>query len=142
MYFWTCGIRQTWLDKCLRSPVWEDSSTSNMVNGPKRCWNMKESTFTVFIDPCEVNSGWKCVSERYAKSWDFFLTHWQQITGILFLREALYSNIFRCNYLKNEKCFLNSFLHFLNLDRIWKFSEKNGLHCWCIFEYTDSKKRG
>ena len=25
---------KTWLDKCLKSPVSEDPSTSNMVNGP------------------------------------------------------------------------------------------------------------
>ena len=27
-----------WLDKCLKSPVSEDPSKSNMVNGPKYCW--------------------------------------------------------------------------------------------------------
>ena len=27
---------KTWLDKCLKSPVLEDSPTSNIVHGPKR----------------------------------------------------------------------------------------------------------
>ena len=49
MYFWTYGIRKTWLDKCLKSPVWEDPSTSNMENGPNHCWNLNDSTFTIFI---------------------------------------------------------------------------------------------
>ena len=28
---------KTWSDKCLKSPVSEDPSTSNMVNVPKHC---------------------------------------------------------------------------------------------------------
>ena len=28
---------KTWLDKCLKSPVLEDNSTSNMVNVLKHC---------------------------------------------------------------------------------------------------------
>ena len=30
MYFWTYGIGKTWLDKCLKNPVSEDNSTTNM----------------------------------------------------------------------------------------------------------------
>ena len=67
MYFWTDRLWKTWLDKCLKSPVLEDPLTSNMVNERKHCWNLKDSNFTIFIDPCEVNSGWKRVSEWYAK---------------------------------------------------------------------------
>ena len=37
MYFLTYGLRKTWLYKCLKIPVSEDPSTSNMVNGPKDC---------------------------------------------------------------------------------------------------------
>ena len=37
MYFPRYGLRNTWLGKCLKSPVSEDPSTSNMVNGPKHC---------------------------------------------------------------------------------------------------------
>ena len=41
------------------------------------------------------------------------------MTIILFLIETSYSNILRCNYLKNEKYFHDFFfLHFLNLDSI------------------------
>ena len=46
---------KTWLDKCQKSPVSEDPSTSNMVNGTKHRWNLNHSTFTIFIDPCEEN---------------------------------------------------------------------------------------
>ena len=37
MYFRTYGLRKTWLDKYLKSPVPGDLSKSNVVNGLKRC---------------------------------------------------------------------------------------------------------
>ena len=46
---------KTWTDKCLKSPVSEDPSTSNMVNLPKQCWNLHDSIFIKFIDQCQVN---------------------------------------------------------------------------------------
>ena len=67
MYFWTYGLRKTSLEKCLTVPVSEEPSTSNMVNEPKHCWNLNKSTLNIFIDPCEGNSGWKSLSEGYAK---------------------------------------------------------------------------
>ena len=33
----TCGLRNTRLDKCLKSLILEESSTSNIVNGGKHC---------------------------------------------------------------------------------------------------------
>ena len=43
------------LDKCLKSTVSEDPSTSNMVNGHKHSCIVDEGTFTIFIDHCESN---------------------------------------------------------------------------------------
>ena len=57
-----------WLDESLKSPVSEDPSTSNMVKMPKHCWNLNDSAFTVFIDPCENNWGWKSLYEWSAES--------------------------------------------------------------------------
>ena len=68
MYFLTKKLRKTCLDECLKSPVSEDSLTSNMVNGPKQCWNLNDSNFAVFIDPCEGNSRGKSLFEWYGKS--------------------------------------------------------------------------
>ena len=45
-----------WIDKCLRSPVSDYPGKSNMVNGPKHCSKLNDSTFTIFIDPCEGHS--------------------------------------------------------------------------------------
>ena len=55
MYFENYGFQKTWLDNCLKSPVSENPSTSNMVRGPKHCWNLNDNTFTKLIDHGEGN---------------------------------------------------------------------------------------
>ena len=100
----------------LKSPVSAGSSTSNIVDRLKHCSKLNDSTFTIFIDPCYSNSGWKSLYECYSKSSDCLLTHSLPITRFLFLIEIIFSNIFRCNYLRHEKYFLNFFLHFPNFD--------------------------
>ena len=56
MYFWNYRLRKTWLDKSLKIRVLEDPSTDNMVNGSKHCCNLNDSTFTIFINNCEVSA--------------------------------------------------------------------------------------
>ena len=46
------------------------------------------------------------------------------MTSILFLIETIYSNIFRCIYLRKEKCFLDFFWHFGNLVSILNIFKK------------------
>ena len=58
-----------WWDKCLKSPVSEDPSTSNMVNMPKRSWNQHHNTFSILIDNCQVNWVRKSLSYWLAKYW-------------------------------------------------------------------------
>ena len=87
MYFWTYGLVNTRLGKCMKSPVSEGPSTNNMANVPKHCWTLHDSTFTMFIDPCKSNSRLKSLSLA--------------IRNILFLTDSIYCNIFRCKYLKN-----------------------------------------
>ena len=142
MYFWTYGLRKTWLYKCIKSPVSEDHSTSNMLNGGKQCWNLNHSTFTIFIDPCEDNSSFKSLSEWYAKSLGCLLTHSVLIISILFLTEAIYCNVFSSDYLRNK----NYFLIFSTFSKLrfnfQRFQNEDDPHSWCIFELTDSQKRG
>ena len=57
-----------WLDKCLTSSLSENPSRSNIVNGLKERSNLNDSTFTMFIDPCESNSGLESLYEWYAIS--------------------------------------------------------------------------
>ena len=54
--------RKRWLNKSLKSPVSEDSSTSNMVRGTKNCWNLNHTTFTIIVDHRESNWVGKIVS--------------------------------------------------------------------------------
>ena len=121
MYFRTYWLRKTWLDKCLKSRVSEDPSRSNMVSGPKHCWNLNDSAFTIFIDPCESNSGWKSLPDSYAKYYECLLTHWLSMTSILFLIRTIYWNIFRCNYLTNKKVYLILFCNFVIKIQFWTF---------------------
>ena len=60
---------KTWLDKCLKSPVWEDSSISKIINVPKHCWNLHHSTIIIITDHCQVNCVAKNLSDWHVKSW-------------------------------------------------------------------------
>ena len=43
-----------------------------MVNGRKDCWELKDSTFTTYVNPCDGKSGLKNVSEWYTKTSEKF----------------------------------------------------------------------
>ena len=55
MYFGNYGLPKTRLGQCLKSPVSEYPSKSNMVKAPKHCSYLMNSAFTIFIDRWEVN---------------------------------------------------------------------------------------
>ena len=142
MYFWTYRLRKTWLDKYLKSRFSEDPSTSNMVNGRRHRSKLSDSTYNIFTDLREDNSGWRSLSEWYAKSYDCLLTHLLPMISIPFLKKAILCNIFRCIYLKKEKYFpiFFAFSKFrLNFEHFQKKDDRNS---WCISELTDSEKRG
>ena len=50
MYFQNLGLPKTCLDQCVKSPFSEDPSKSNMVNAPKLCSNLEDTSFTIFIN--------------------------------------------------------------------------------------------
>ena len=68
MYFRNYGLPKTWLDQCLKSPVSEDPSKSNMVIALKHCGNLRDNSFTIFTDHCEGNCLTKSLCYKYAKS--------------------------------------------------------------------------
>ena len=68
MYFLYYGLRKTWLDQCLKSPVSEDPWKTNKANGLKHCRNLKDISFTIFIDHCESSCLTKSLCYKYAKS--------------------------------------------------------------------------
>ena len=49
MYFRNYGLIKTWLDQCLKSPVSEDPTKSNMVNTPEQCSNLKETSLPYLL---------------------------------------------------------------------------------------------
>ena len=55
MYFRNYRLGKAWLNNCLKSPVSENPLRGDRVNGPKLCFDLKDSTFTIFIDHCEGN---------------------------------------------------------------------------------------
>ena len=55
MYFRNYGLPKTWLDQCLKSRASEDPTKSDMVNAPKHCSNLRDTSFTIFINHWEVN---------------------------------------------------------------------------------------
>ena len=142
MYFPNYKLQNTWLDKCLKSPVSEHRWTVNMLHGPKQCCNMHGTTFIGFSHQSErirvrksvPNTAEFCTAPLFSffltilKEIQFenvsfsdisilsavycFLLYWQSILKILFVIGRIYSNQFKCFYLRNKKLFLN-FLHYL-----------------------------
>ena len=49
MYFRNYGLPKTWLDQCLKSPVSDDPSKSNIVNPLKLCSNLKETSLPYLL---------------------------------------------------------------------------------------------
>ena len=49
MYFRNYGHQKTWLDQCLKSPVSEDPTKSNMVNAAKLCSNLKDTSLPYLL---------------------------------------------------------------------------------------------
>ena len=49
MYFRNYGLPKTWLDQCLKSPVSDDPTKSNMVNAPKHCANLNDTSLPYLL---------------------------------------------------------------------------------------------
>ena len=49
MYFRNYGLPNTWLDQSLKSPFSEDPTKSNMVNAPKHCSNLKDTSLPYLL---------------------------------------------------------------------------------------------
>ena len=49
MYFRNYGLSKTWLDQRLKSTVSEDPTKINMVNAPKHCSNLKDTSLPYLL---------------------------------------------------------------------------------------------
>ena len=117
MYFWIYGIRKTWLDKSLRSLVSADNSRSNMVTGLKYCSKLNDSSFTIFIDTSEGNSGSESLSQWYVKSQDSLLTHSLPIISILLKRGNLLQHFPMELSRKGKTFYCNIFFFFFTFSK-------------------------
>ena len=131
---------KTWIDQCLKSPVSEDASTSNMVNVPKHCWNLHHSIFIILIGHWQGICFGKRLSYWHAKSWDCLLTRWLLMKSILFLIVTNSRYQFICNYIRNKKLFLDFLLHFSNLDSNLKIPKKKMTLIYFVFPKLQTPK--
>ena len=53
MYFQNYGLQKTWLDKGVKSPGSEHTSTANMLKSTKHALNLHGSSFIIFVHHCE-----------------------------------------------------------------------------------------
>ena len=128
---------KTWSDKCLKSPVFEYPSTSNVENVPKHCWNLHHSSFIIFINHWQVNWVGKSLCYWHAKSWDCLLTHSLPIKSILFLIQTIQQYQFRWYYLRNKEVVLKFLLHFWNRSQSLNLLKKK----MTLMEFVFSKLR-
>ena len=75
MYFGNDGLRKRRFDKCLKSHISEDPSTSNTEEGPTHFSSVQDGRFIIFINHSEHNSVGKDLYYCYSKSQDYFLAH-------------------------------------------------------------------
>ena len=126
---------KTWLDKCLKSPVSEDRSTSNTVNVPEHCWNLHHSTFIIFIVHWHRNCNRKNLLYWHAKSWDCMLTYWLPVKI-----KRKFSERIQMQLSQKQKYFSGFFAAFLKSRLNSKyFEKKDDPHTFSIFEVTDSE---
>ena len=142
MYFRNYGLRKTWLDKCLKSPVWENPLKSNMVNAPELCWNLKDSSFTILIDHCERSCFTK-VSVSICKISRLFPNTLSADGKYSLLdRDNLTQRIQR-QFFQKQKNFSDFFTSFLkSSSNLESFQKKGDIHSWCISSKRESEKRG
>ena len=140
MHFLTYGIRKTSSDKCFKSPVWEDPSTSNMENGPNHCWNLNDSTFIIFIYPI-----WRPF--RLKKSlwviWKILILFFNALTAddkYSFLNTGNLLQHFQMQLSQKWKIFCQFFLHFRNFDSfLTTFNKKMTLIADAFFNLRNPK---
>ena len=110
-----------WLDKCLKSTVSEDPSTSNMVKVPKHCWILHHITFIRYFDHFLENRVGKRLSYWHEKSWDCLLARW--LHCLVVNRDKLTIPI-QMQLSRKQKIFLNFSLIFWNLNSILNILKK------------------
>ena len=150
MYLSTYGLRKTWLDKRLKSPLSEFPSTSYMVNGQKQLfkaerqhlcdiyWSLSKKfslrkslwviwkSLVLFVNPLTADDKYSLLNRGH------LLQHFQMS---LSQKRKIFSEF----YFRFCKLRYN-FQHFQK--NTWTWCDVNLTWSWCVFELTDFAKRG
>ena len=121
MYWRYYRLLNMWSDKCLTSSVSEDPSTSNMVIAPTYCWNLKASTFIIFID--RGQDIW-FRNKFISKLLRMFVIALNADDKCSFLIRNNVKEPIQIQLFKKQKLFLDLFLHFWNWDQVLNFFKK------------------
>ena len=107
-----------------KKPRLLDPSTSNMVNGPKECWNLDNSTFIIFIDHCERK--WSCKKSLFVvcKILGLFVNTLTIDDKYSLLNRDNLKELIQMQLPKKQKPFCRFFASFLNFTSIFEHFEK------------------
>ena len=157
LYFWSYW-QQNMLDKCLKSPISEDSSTRNMVNRPKHFKSPRQSLDHVDWSGCRKfswkksllyhisSSVWKKLSWKKSLFVIFkilgLLNQWLPMTSNFLLNSDNLRQTIQMELSKKQKLCWEFFSAFLKWISTLAHSEKkDDPHSLCISKITDCKKR-
>ena len=142
MYFRNYGLRKTLWNECLKSRAPEDPSTSHIVKATKHCWNLNDINFSRLLTTfkaIELEKSLLIICKVFKLFVNTLIAHDKYS---LLNRDNLKQPIPIKLSQKQKTCsqfFSPFFKSTLNFEY---FQEKGDPHSWCIFEITDSKKRG
>ena len=122
-----------WLVECLKAPVSEHPLEVNVLEGPKDCWTVHDSTFMLTFRSCQTKSDVYQASKSDLKLEDRILTRWCPVTCILVMIKRTSYNKFQCNYLQKQKHFLELLLNFWNVHKIMEILKTKMILITLIF---------
>ena len=91
----------------------------------------------IWIGSCNFSQYWI----GYMPSKGCLLTHWVPMARILFNIARICNSQLKCNYLKNEKLFLNFLFHFWNLHQILDILKKKMILIANVFPKLQTVKK-
>ena len=106
------------LRNSLKGTVSEQALAVNMWKHPKCLLDFHQSAFIMFFLSFSGKLIWKMSHQVLCEILAVLLTYWPPMASILFKVVRICNTQFKCNYLKNNECFLNFLIHFLSLHQI------------------------
>ena len=118
-YFGSYSLREIWLLECPKAAIFKEPWRFNVLTGIKHCWPYHGSTFIKTFHWSKTH--W-VEKQLFSEIWNV-RTVWEHVECrshvFLSLDKKNLGNVFHCHYLQNGKHFLEFWLHFCNLYKIW-----------------------